>query len=124
VEARDEFLKMSEWKRDALDNAMHEAFRRAAELAPDQIAFAYRYAESFYDLEKPDWEGALKAWAALENKATSAFDRETMRLHAANIYIKMGKPDQAKVLLATVQEEKLQGQKQKLVAELDGTSKK
>ena len=32
--------------------------------------------------------------------------------------------EQAKVLLATVTEEKLQGQKQKLVAELDGTSKK
>jgi tetratricopeptide (TPR) repeat protein len=124
VEARDEFLMMPEWKRDTLDNAMHEAFRRAAELAPNQIAFAYRYAESFYDLQKPDWEGALKAWAALEAKATTAFDRQTMRLHAANVSIKMGKPEQARLLLATVDEEKLQGQKQKLVAELAGTPKK
>ena len=41
---------------------MHEAFRTAAELAPDRIEFTYRYAESFYDLEKPDWDGAFKAW--------------------------------------------------------------
>jgi hypothetical protein len=36
----------------------------------------------------------------------------------------MGKPDQARILLATIDEEKLLGQKQKLVAELGGTPKK
>jgi tetratricopeptide (TPR) repeat protein len=124
VEARADFLKAGEWKRDALDNAMHEAFRRAAELAPDRFEFAYRYAESFYDLEKPDWDGALKAWSKLEEKAESAIERQTMRLHAANVLIKQGKRDHAKALIATVDEEKLQGQKQKLVAELAGTPKK
>ena len=86
----------------------------------------FRTAIGFHDAygAAPSRKAALKAWGALESKATSAFDRETMRLHAANVSIKMGKPDQAKVLLATVNEEKLQGQKQKLVAELDGTSKK
>ena len=124
VEARDAFLKAGEWKRDTLDNAMHEAFRRAAELAPGRFEFAYRHAESFYDLEKPDWPGALKAWSALEEKAETAIERQTMRLHAANVLIKMGKADHARALLATVDEEKLQGQKQKLVAELKGTAKK
>lgn len=124
VEARDEFLKMKEWKRESLDSAMHEAFRRAAELAPDRFEFTYRYAESFYDLEKPDWEGALKAWGALEEKAATPIERQTMRLHAANVCVKMGKKDHARALLVTVDEEKLQGQKQKLVAELEGTPKK
>lgn len=124
VEAREAFLKAGEWKRDTLDNAMHEAFRRAAELAPGRFEFAYRHAESFYDLEKPDWPGALKAWSALEEKAETAIERQTMRLHAANVLIKMGKADHARALLATVDEEKLQGQKQKLVAELKGTAKK
>jgi hypothetical protein len=99
---------------------MHEAFRRAAELAPDRFEFAYRYAESFYDLEKPDWDGALKAWSDLEEKAPTAIERQTMRLHAANILLKMGKADHARALLVTVDEPKLQGQKQKLVAQLDG----
>src|SRR5690606_34554081 len=62
VEARDTFLQSGEWTREAIDGAMHHAFRRAAELAPDRFEFAYRHAESFYDLEKPDWEGALRAW--------------------------------------------------------------
>ena len=124
VEAREDFIKTGEWTRASLDNAMHEAFRRAAELAPDRFEFAYRHAESFYDLEKPDWEGALKAWSVLEEKAPTAIERETMRLHAANICVKLGKPDHARALLATVEEPKLQGQKQKLIAQLDGTAKK
>ena len=117
-EARDDFLKSGEWKREAIDHAIHEAFQHAAELAPDRIEFTYRYAESFYDLEVPDWDGALKAWTTLEEKAPTAIERETMRLHIANVLIKQGKADRAKALLETVNESALQKQKAKLVAML------
>jgi tetratricopeptide (TPR) repeat protein len=124
VEARDQFLKSGEWTREAIDNAMHHAFQRATELAPERFEFAYRFAESFYDLDKPDWNGALKAWSALEEKAPTPIERQTMRLHAANICLKLGKRDHAKALIETVDEPKLQGQKEKLVAQLGGTPKK
>lgn len=117
-EGRDDFIKSGEWKPEALDKASHDAFRQAAELAPDRIEFTYRYGESFYDLDPPDWDGALKVWAALEEKAATPLERETMRLHAANVLIKQGKLDHARVVLATVTEAALQGQKQKLVAQL------
>ena len=123
-EARDEFLKSGEWARETLDAAMFNAFKRAAELSPDRIEFAYRHAESFYDLAKPDWPAALKAWAALEEKAQTSIERQTMRLHAANVLIKQGKPDYARTLIETVDEPALQGQKQKLVAQLAETAKK
>jgi tetratricopeptide (TPR) repeat protein len=124
AEARDEFLKSGEWTREAVDNAMHHAFQRASELSPERFEFAYRFAESFYDLAKPDWEGALKVWSALEEKAPTAIERQMMRLHAANVCLKMGKADHATALLKTVDEPKLQGQKEKLVAQLAGTAKK
>jgi tetratricopeptide (TPR) repeat protein len=124
VEARDEFLKSGDWTREALDSAMHHAFQRASELAPERFEFAYRFAESFYDLAKPDWEGALKAWSALEEKAATPIERQTMRLHAANICLKMGRREHATALMDTVDEPKLQGQKEKLVAQLAGTAKK
>jgi tetratricopeptide (TPR) repeat protein len=117
-EARDDFLKSGEWKKDAIDRAIHEAFHQAAELAPDRIEFTYRYAESFYDLETPDWDAALKEWSTLELKAPTAIERETMRLHAANILIKQGKRDAAKTMLDTVNEAALQKQKDKLLATL------
>lgn len=124
TEARDEFLKSGEWTRETLDAAMFNAFKRAAELAPERIEFAYRQAESFYDLEKPDWNAALQAWSALEEKAATAIERQTMRLHAANICVKLGKRDHAQALLKTVDEEKLQGQKQKILRELEAADKK
>jgi tetratricopeptide (TPR) repeat protein len=117
-EARDDFIKSGEWTADALSHTMHEAFRQAAELAPQRIEFTYRYAESFYDLDHPDWNEALKRWSALEEQAASEIERQTMRLHAANVLLKQGKPDHARVLLDAVTEPGLQGQKQKLVAQL------
>jgi tetratricopeptide (TPR) repeat protein len=122
--ARDDFLKSGEWTRPALDRAMHHAFQRAAELSPDRFEFAYRYAESFYDLENPDWVIALKVWADLEEKAPTPVERQTMRLHAANVLVKTGKVDHARALLETVDEPALQVQKQKLVAQLAETAKK
>ncbi len=118
AEAREDFLKSGEWTRESLEKAMFEAFQKAAALAPDRFEFQYRYAESFYDLEKPDWDAALKLWSALEEKAQTPIERQTMRLHAANILLKQGKRAHAETLLATVDEPNLQAQKQKLVAAL------
>jgi tetratricopeptide (TPR) repeat protein len=124
AEARDEFLKAGEWTRESLDHNMQEAFRQAATLAPDRFEFAYRYAESFYDLAQPDWDEALKHWAALEEKAETAVERETMRLHAANILIRQGRREHARLALAMVTEPALEAQKQKLVAQLTAQDEK
>lgn len=124
AEARDAFLKAGEWTRASLDHNMQEAFRQAATLAPDRFEFAYRYAESFYDLERPDWDEALRQWAALEERAETAIERETMRLHAANILIRQGRLEHARLALAMVTEPALDAQKQKLVAQLATQSEK
>ncbi|HWL16154.1 MAG TPA: hypothetical protein VNR00_11150 [Opitutus sp.] len=123
-EARDDFLKSGEWKQDAIDRAIHQAFKRAAELAPDRIEFTYRYAESLYDLDPPDWDAAMTAWRDLEAKAQTEVERETMRLHQANVLLKQGRAAEAKEMLASVTDEALQKPKEKLVAQLEETAKK
>lgn len=123
-EARDDLIKTGEWTPDAIEHASHEAFHRAAELAPDRLEFTYRYAESFADMASPDWDAALKAWGALEEKAQSDVERQTMRLQAANILIKQGKYDHARALLGTVTELTLVQQKQKLIAQLPAKTEK
>ncbi len=123
-DARDDFLKSGEWTRAGIDKACFQAFKRAAELAPDRIEFVYRYGEAFYDAENPDWDAALKVWASLEEKAQSDLERQTMRLQAANVLLKQGKPDHAKALLESVTEPALQAQKEKLVAPSAETAKK
>jgi tetratricopeptide (TPR) repeat protein len=117
-EARDDFLKSGEWTRAALDHSMQEAFANAASLAPDRIEFSYRYAESFYDTKDPDWPAALKQWEHLEAQAQSDVERQTMRLHEANVLLNMGKEDDARKVMDTITDPKLDAQKQKLVARL------
>ncbi len=114
-EARDEFLKSGEWQQAAIDRAIHEAFKQAAELAPDRIEFTYRHAESFYHKDPPDWESALAAWRALEEAAPTAIERETMRLHIANVLGKMGRVEEGRAVLEDVKEEALQPQKGRLL---------
>jgi hypothetical protein len=69
-------------------------------------------------LENPDWDAALKEWSTLELKAPTNVERETMRLHSANVMIKQGKLDAAKAILDKITEPALQKQKDKLLATL------
>ncbi len=124
TEARDDFLKTGEWTRAALDKSMQDAFEQAMMLSPGNIPYAYRYCESFYDLEQPEWDDALANWRALEGKSATVLEKQTIRLHEANILIKQGKSAEARALLLTVTQDALQTQKQKLVAALDAAAKK
>ena len=123
-EARDDFLKAGEWTRATLDKSMQDAFEQAMMLSPGNIQYAYRYCESFYDLEIPEWEAALTNWRLLEGKVSTALEKQTICLHEANILIKQGKFAEARSLLARVDKETLQTQKQKLLAEIEATAKK
>ncbi len=111
---RDAFLKSGEWTRDSLDHSMHGAFKQATELAPDRFEYAYRFAESYYELANPDWNAALEAWMTLEARGETELEKQTMRLHQANVLIKQGKLTEAKLRMDRVTEPALQGQKQRL----------
>jgi tetratricopeptide (TPR) repeat protein len=118
TEARDDFLKSGMWTRAQLDRTMQDAFKHAADLAPDNTTYAYCYAFSFYDLAEPQWDEALKAWGALEDRVAPGLEKETIRLQAANILIKQQKFDHARVLLTMVTTPQLQKQKQELLDQL------
>lgn len=124
TEGRDDLIATGQFTRASLDKAMLAAFQRAAALAPDNFGYAYRAAEAYYDLAEPKWEDALAAWSALEARAKPGVEQQTIHLHAANVLIKQGKGDHAKVLLATVTEPALLKQKQTLLDELAGKGEK
>ena len=121
AEGRDDLIATGQFTRASLDQAMLAAFARGAELAPDNFAYAYRHAEAYYDLETPSWDEALKQWSALELRAKPGIEQQTIRLHAANELIKLGRSDHARAMLITVTEPVLQKQKQTL---LDGLAEK
>lgn len=124
TEGRDDILATGQFTRAKLDEAMLGAFRKAAELAPDNFIYTYRAAEAYYDLETPRWDAALAAWSELEVKAKPGIEQQTIRLHAANVLIKLGRRDHARAFLLTVTEPALQKQKQTLLDELAATAAK
>ena len=118
TEGRDDLIATGQFTRAQLDKNMLEAFGHAAELAPGVYAYSYRAAEAYYDLETPQWDEALKRWSALEEQAKPGIEQQTIRLHAANVLIKLGRVDHARALMVTVTEPVLQKQKQTLLDEL------
>lgn len=124
TEARDDFVKSGQWGRAAIDKSIHDAFEQAMILSPDNVPYAYRYGECFYDLELPEWGDALKVWQALENKVKPGIERQTIRLHQANVLIKQEKFTEARAVLDTVDEAVLLRQKNKLVALLPSAAAK
>ena len=123
-EARDDFLKSGEWTRASIEHSMQEAFRTASELAPDRIEFSYRYAESFYDMQEPDWALALRTWQGLEGRAQSEVERQTMRLHETNVLLNMGKAADARKVLDTVTDPAMADQRRKLLDRIDAPAGK
>lgn len=101
-----------------IDRKIHEAFRRAAELAPDNWPYLYRYGESFYDLPDPDWEAALAWWRSLAEKADPGLPRQTCLLHVANVLHHMGNDAEATRILEAITEPALSEEKQTLVDQL------
>jgi tetratricopeptide (TPR) repeat protein len=124
TEARDDLVATNQFTREKLDASMLEAFQRAAQLAPQEMAYAYRAAEAYYDLATPRWEEALQAWTVLGARAQPGVEQQTIHLHAANVLIKLGRPDQARALLLSVTEAPLQKQRQTLLDALAGKGEK
>ena len=118
TEGRDEFIKTGQFTRRSLDQAMLEAFARAAGLAPANFGYAYRWAEAYYDLEVPQWDEALALWRKLDAGVETPLEHQTLRLHQANVLLKQGKAAEARALIDTVTDLTLRKQRQTLLDQL------
>jgi tetratricopeptide (TPR) repeat protein len=120
---RDFFIDDGTFDRATIDAKMQAAFLRAAELAPDEWGYVYRYAESFYDLGKPKWEEALAEWQKLEKRAAEGMETQVVLLHEARVLAELDRADEASTILESVSEPVLQQSKQTVIEQLDQKSK-
>ncbi len=116
---RDVFLESAEWTAEAIDKAMQDALAEAVKLDSESLPYAYRYAESYYDLETPPWDDALAAWQALEARVESPVEQQMMRLHQANVLLFQDKLDETESMLVGMWDEVLVGQRDHLIERLD-----
>jgi tetratricopeptide (TPR) repeat protein len=124
MEARDDFIKSGQFTAAALDKAMIEAFQRAAELAPNDLALAYQHAKAYYAIDPPRWQEALDAWTRLEERPVTTTMRQLVRLQRANVLIKLDRRDDARAVLARVTDPKLAKEKQTLLDQLEPKAEK
>jgi tetratricopeptide (TPR) repeat protein len=113
------FIADGIYTREAIEKQMHDAFQKAAELAPSSFAYTYRYAESYYDLTEPQWEEALTIWEKLEEMAPTSLEKQTVQLHRANIYLKQERFLGARTLINKITEPALSSNKQALLDQLN-----
>lgn len=102
-----------------IDKLMQEAFREAARLAPENWGYIYRFAESYYDLETPQWDAALAEWTRLAEKAQPGVERQTIHLHQANVLTRLGRRDEARLIVDSIVEPSLQAAKAEVLAMID-----
>ncbi|MDA0347606.1 MAG: hypothetical protein O3C20_09400 [Verrucomicrobia bacterium] len=115
---RKQFVKDGILTETHLNKQMFDAFKNAAELGSDNLAYRYRYAEAFYDLPDADMEEALKEWNDIENSTYSEGDKQIIRLHQANVNLILGHKEMVPFLLDQITDPKYEENKQKLLKEL------
>ena len=92
-------------------------FRRASQLAPQDLRLAQAYAETFYVFARPDWPQALAAWEAV--LALSGENGDFANSHLARISLRQGRPDAATDYLLRMHDPAFAGLKLKLQKQAD-----
>ncbi len=107
---------------ETLDRNMLDAFHSASQLAPANRDYHIRYAEAFFEVEDPDWQDALNQWRILGKGVTDPLKLDLIHLQEARVLIKMGRTDEARQVLATVERPSLQEARAEVEAELGSAS--
>ncbi len=110
----DKFLQDEVYDRATLDKLTQQAFAEAVRLEPHNKDFQFRYGESFYDVEKPDWTAALAHWEKFFSLAVTDTEREIISLHKARVLCELQRWEDARESLAGVTKTSLEKAKREL----------
>ncbi len=116
------FIDEEIFTREAIDRQMLEAFRKAAQLETNNRNYQFRYAETFYDVESPNWEMALEAWENIKKIKLSISEIAAVNLHQARILIQLQRYVEAEKLLTQVNTPHLLNTKNELIEKLNKIS--
>ena len=91
------------WDTDQIFQHSQKEFREARDLEPQNIEYAQAYAESFYEVTKPDWQQAYAAWQFCLNQPVDDTSRERVYCHLARVCLLWGRFDEARSWLAKIE---------------------
>ena len=96
---------------EGIDLEIQNRFRKAAMLAPAHLPYRLRYAQSFFDIARPNWEAALEEWQQLVNFVESPEEKQMMQLYMAKTRFEMGHHTAAQKIIKGIDEPSLEHSK-------------
>jgi len=108
----------SGFEQETLNQQMLNAFKEAARLSPNEWIYQMRLAETYYDMQSPDWEQALDSWRVLEAKAPTQKDREVIYLHEGRVLTQLGRLGDARRHLGKVYLPELEATRRELLEDI------
>jgi tetratricopeptide (TPR) repeat protein len=88
------------WNKDEIFQHSLEEFRKARDLVPQDFEMASTYAETFYMMPKPDWQGSYDGWQFCLKQPITDEQRQYVYSNLARTCIRMGRNDEAREWLA------------------------
>jgi len=104
---------------EGIDLEIQNRFRKAAMLAPAHLPYRIRYAQSFFDIAKPNWEAALEEWQQLVNFVESPEEKQMMQLYMAKTRFEMGHHTAAQKIIKGIDEPSLEHSKDILLKQIN-----
>lgn len=113
-----DYIEKELYTRDAIDREILKAFRKAAQLAPENLDFQMRLGEAYYDQASPDWKAALLHWNKVRDASQLGIRTEIIDLHRARVMAELGRYEEAKLLAETVDNPALRKSRQQVLDEI------
>jgi tetratricopeptide (TPR) repeat protein len=107
---RNESRAVYGWDKDEIFRHSLEQFRSARDLAPQDFEMSSTYAETFYEMPKPDWREAYEAWRFCLNQPLNDRQRQFVCGQLARVCVRLGRYEEAREWVA-----KLTGSEQEYV---------
>jgi tetratricopeptide (TPR) repeat protein len=99
---RNESRAVYGWNVEEIFQHSMEQFRAARDLDPQNYDYATTYAETFYQLPKPDWSGAYNAWQFCLRQPLDDRQREFVYAYLARVCLRLGRIDEARQWAAKI----------------------
>jgi tetratricopeptide (TPR) repeat protein len=97
---RNESRAVYGWSTDQIFQHSLEQFRSARDLAPQDFELSSAYAETFYQMPKPDWREAYNAWQFCLRQPLDDQQRGFVEGHLARVCVRLGRYDEARQRVA------------------------
>ncbi|MEO0796660.1 MAG: hypothetical protein AAFX93_15940 [Verrucomicrobiota bacterium] len=104
---RSELLATDALNESMLEQQMVEAFAKAHLLDPYNRQLKQRYAESFFDHKRPNWDAALQLWRELAASTNDPFEQQWSKLQETRVLIALGRDSEARQTLQSINDPSL-----------------